>query len=171
MDNMNRSENNVYSSAKTRPDINTLPLDELIGRIDRQLEEIAGPELGTDVDSQVWERASTRLLNQFIRFAMEKKAVDRISKDRERLKGVLEMAGAVCHEFNQPLQSLSGIATLLIMDTSKSDPFYPRFQNILEAVERMGGLTRKLMHITAYKTKPYALGESIIDIEKAADDA
>jgi chemotaxis signal transduction protein len=71
MDNMNRSEINVYSSAKTRPDINTLPLDELIGRIDRQLEEIAGPELGTVVDSQVWERASTHLQNQFIRFAME----------------------------------------------------------------------------------------------------
>jgi chemotaxis signal transduction protein len=43
----------------------------LIGEIDRQLEKIAGPELIKDENSEVWQRASTRLQNQFIRFSME----------------------------------------------------------------------------------------------------
>lgn len=71
MDNMNRSETNLKPPAKTRPDKNTLPLDELIDGIDRQLEEITGSESGKDVDSGVWKKASTRLQNQFIQFAME----------------------------------------------------------------------------------------------------
>ena len=71
MDNMNKSEKNLNSSTKNRPDINTPPLDELIGEIDRQLEKIAGPELGKDENPEAWQRASTRLQNQFIRFSME----------------------------------------------------------------------------------------------------
>jgi purine-binding chemotaxis protein CheW len=71
MNNMKRFEENINLPAKTRPDVNTLSLDELIGGIDKQLEKIAGPELGKDMNSQVWERATTHLQNQFIRFALE----------------------------------------------------------------------------------------------------
>jgi purine-binding chemotaxis protein CheW len=71
MNNMKRFEENLSVPAKTRPDVNALSLDELIGGIDKQLEKSAGPELGQDMDSQIWERATTHLQNQFIRFALE----------------------------------------------------------------------------------------------------
>ena len=71
MNNMNRSKNIICSSGKSLPDTGALPLDKLIGSIDRQLEDMAAPELGTDVEARIWEGSSTRLQNQFIRFAME----------------------------------------------------------------------------------------------------
>ena len=41
-------------------------------------------------------------------------ALNRMQK--ERLEGVLEIAGAVCHEFNQPLQAISGYTELMAMN-------------------------------------------------------
>ncbi|MCK5339748.1 MAG: response regulator transcription factor, partial [Desulfobulbaceae bacterium] len=41
-------------------------------------------------------------------------------KEREKLQGVLEMAGAVCHEINQPLQAVSGWSEILLMNADKS---------------------------------------------------
>ena len=41
-------------------------------------------------------------------------ARDRLQK--EKLEGVLEIAGAVCHEFNQPMQVISGYCELLMKE-------------------------------------------------------
>ena len=35
--------------------------------------------------------------------------------EKQRLQGVVEMAGAVCHELNQPIQTISGFAELIMM--------------------------------------------------------
>ena len=86
----------------------------------------------------------------------------------ERLKGVIEMAGAACHELNQPLQVLSGYSHLLLSDLSEESPLFAQIKSIKETVERLGHVTRKIMHITKYETKEYIKGSSIIDIDKAS---
>lgn len=88
--------------------------------------------------------------------------------EREKLQGVLEMAGAVCHELNQPLQSVSGFSELLLMDAVASDPNYECLKSIKMGIERIGKLTRRIMEITRYRSKPYPGGISIIDIEGAS---
>ena len=89
-------------------------------------------------------------------------------KKREKLQGVLEMAGAVCHEINQPLQVVSGWAEMLLMDIAESDPNYATFKNIKANVDRIGELTRKIMQISKYKVRDYMGGKSkIIDIDKS----
>jgi phosphoserine phosphatase RsbU/P len=85
--------------------------------------------------------------------------------ERERLQGVLEMAGAVCHELNQPLQSISGYSELLLMDMHEDDPKHKMLKTIKSQVERMGELTRKIMKITRYQSKPYLSKSRIIDID------
>ena len=85
---------------------------------------------------------------------------------QEKLQGVIEMAGAVCHELNQPLQVVSGISELLMMDVEDDNPFNGNVKTIKEQVVRMGEITRKLMRITKYETKDYLKGK-IIDIDKA----
>ena len=77
------------------------------------------------------------------------------------------MAGAVCHELIQPLQSILGHSELLMMDVDENDPSYGQLNVIIEQIERMRDITQKLQQITKYKTKNY-LAETIIDIEKAA---
>lgn len=43
----------------------------------------------------------------------KQKEAEKAQLDSERMQGVLEMAGAVCHELNQPLQVISGIIELM----------------------------------------------------------
>ena len=87
---------------------------------------------------------------------------------RERLEGVLEMAGAACHELNQPLQILLGYSHLLSESLPKESPLSEEIERIKKSVDRLGEITRKIMHITRYETKEYIEGSKIIDIDKAS---
>ncbi|WP_054032593.1 histidine kinase N-terminal 7TM domain-containing protein [Desulfatitalea tepidiphila] len=85
----------------------------------------------------------------------------------ERLQGVLEMAGAVCHDLNQPIMAIMGYAELILLDLAQDDPLYPIMMNLTAQLEKITTITQKLMRITRYATKDYG-GQQIIDIEKAA---
>lgn len=89
--------------------------------------------------------------------------------DQERLKGLLQAAGAICHELNQPLQSISGYSDLIIMDLDEGNPFYERMHKIRLQVDKMAQISRKLMSIARYETKDHFKGK-IIDIDKASKD-
>jgi C4-dicarboxylate-specific signal transduction histidine kinase len=89
--------------------------------------------------------------------------------EKEKLQGVIEMSGAVCHEMNQPLQVVSGIAELLMMDIEEGNPLYKKIIMLKEQTERMGKITNKLMSVTSYKTKAY-LDNNIIDIDQSSKD-
>lgn len=97
----------------------------------------------------------------------QKELVEKRSQE-EKLKGVLEMAGAVCHEMNQPLQAMFGIAEILLMDISKDDPQYRDLEKLREQAVRLGNITKKLMTITKYETRDYVGEKKIIDIDKAS---
>jgi len=89
---------------------------------------------------------------------------ERIQK--EKLQGVVEMAGAVCHEMNQPLQVVAGLSELLAMDIKEGSPLFNNLMKIKEQANRMGEITKKLAKVTKYETKGYLKGK-IIDIDKA----
>lgn len=87
----------------------------------------------------------------------------------EKLRGVLEMAGAVCHEINQPLQVVGGLSELILMKMGKDDPNYARFMKIRESITLIGELTRKIMGISRYRTKGYLDdARRIIDIHDSS---
>ncbi len=87
--------------------------------------------------------------------------------EKEKFQGVLEMAGAVCHEVNQPLMVISGYSEMLLMDLPEDHPCYGTCRKINEQVHRLGNITKKLMGITKYKTKSYLRG-NIVDIDEAS---
>jgi len=87
----------------------------------------------------------------------------------EKLNGVLEMAGAVCHELNQPLMSISGFSELLLEDLPDNHIQKENLGEIKKQAGYLGEITGRLMNITKYKTKRY-LKRNIIDIEAASDD-
>ncbi len=86
---------------------------------------------------------------------------------KEKLEGVIEMAGAVCHELNQPLQAISGYSELIQMELEADDPYYQHLDTIVKQIEKMGDITGKLHQITKYETKDY-LESKIIDIDRSA---
>lgn len=87
--------------------------------------------------------------------------------EQKKLEGVLEMAGAVCHELNQPLQTVSGYSEILLMDLEPNDPNYEIIKKIKEGIDRIGKLTRRIMGITRYQSKAYLRGQ-IVDLEEAS---
>ena len=84
---------------------------------------------------------------------------------REKLQGVVEMAGAAAHELNQPLQIISGYAELLLFE---KDSIEDITKKIREEVARMGRITWSLTNITRYETKDYINGVKIVDIQKSS---
>ncbi len=104
------------------------------------------------------------IMNRQLKYQLRSEAE---SRNLAKLQGVLETAGAVCHELNQPMQAITGYSELLKMSIEKDSPHYDRAKAILEQVRRLGGITAKLMTITHYASKDYLRGK-IIDIDKAS---
>ncbi len=92
-------------------------------------------------------------------------------REQEKLQGVLEMAGAVCHELNQPLQAVLSFSELLMRETDAGDPNFETIKEITTGTDRLGELTRKIMRISRYRSKPYVDGTKIIDIDGASGNA
>jgi PAS domain S-box-containing protein len=97
----------------------------------------------------------------------DRKETEEISREKDRLQAVLELSGAVCHEMNQPLMSISGYFEIILMDMSEDDPHYPKIKKIQAQLERMAGITKKMMQISKYQTKDYLNGK-ILDIAGTA---
>jgi PAS domain S-box-containing protein len=96
----------------------------------------------------------------------KRKQAEKEKRKKEKLEGILQLAGAVCHEFNQPLQAISGFSSLLICEFSRDDPRFNMVKTIVEQVDRMNRLTDQVMHITTVETMEY-LDSPILDIEKS----
>ena len=88
--------------------------------------------------------------------------------EKERLQVSLQMAGAVCHEMNQPMQSISGYAESCLMNVSDEDPLQVKLKKIIELTRKMAQITRKLTRITRYETKDYLEGVKIVDLDRAS---
>lgn len=88
---------------------------------------------------------------------------------KEKLHAVIETAGAVCHELNQPMQ----VALMEAVEVAQIDEFTHaqikiKLEKIKEQLDSMRGITLKLMRITRYETRDYVEGERIIDIDKSS---
>jgi len=65
------------------------------------------------------------------------------------------------------LQIVSGFSEMLMMDLETSDKNYETLKTIKSGIDRIGELTRKIMKITRYQSRPY-LKSRIVDIEQAS---
>ena len=99
----------------------------------------------------------------------EKNRAARERMQKEKLQGVLETTGAVCHELNQPLQSLSGYTEIMIAKSNQPE-LQELFGKITIQIERMRDITDKLQGVTRYEATEYAGNTKIIDIHKASQD-
>ena len=108
------------------------------------------------------------LLCSFVLDITERKVLEEERLQREKLEAVLEIAGAVCHELNQPLMALSGYHDLIrfnLEDQSLANKYLVKAH---KQARRMSDITGRLMCITRLETRDYAGGMKILDIEKSA---
>ena len=143
------------------------PIILLTGRGDREVDMAAMKAGAADYLNKDEIRAP--VLERSIRYAIERKRSEEERLQREKLQVILEMAGAVCHEMNQPIQVISGHAELMLMDITEDHPLYEKIKTIDEQTTKMGEITRRLTEITRYETEDYIGDTRIINIEKASE--
>ena len=88
-------------------------------------------------------------------------------KDRHsaELSAAIEMAGAVCHELNQPLQIISGHIDLLFIK-NKDDQTRKTLEIISDQIFRIGTVTKRLMGLKKYSNRDYVGAIKITDIDE-----
>ena len=105
----------------------------------------------------------------FIRDTTDRNRIEEELREKEKLQTVLEMAGAVCHELNNPMQVvLMGCKKLLSDSLSNKKLNEKLFLHIEESIKQMAKITNNLSNITKYETKDYVAGTKIIDINEAS---
>ena len=85
----------------------------------------------------------------------------------EKLESILEMAGAVSHELNQPLQIILGYSELLKEKLNQDTALTKQLQNIINNINRISEITEKIKNITEYKTITYLEKSKIIDLNQS----
>jgi len=97
----------------------------------------------------------------------DRKKVHAEKLNREKLQAVVETAGAICHELNQPLQVIMASLDLLLM-SAKDENMSRRLKTIDKEIERITGITAKLQQTTRYEIKKYLKENTILDIDKTS---
>jgi PAS domain S-box-containing protein len=98
----------------------------------------------------------------------QRRSAEKVKLEKQRLQGVLEMAGAVCHEINQPLQAIMGYSEMLLAGSDKKTA--ANIRAIKSQATRLGKITKKLSNITHYKTVDYPGNTKIVDIWRSSSD-
>lgn len=93
---------------------------------------------------------------------------ERLAEKAARDDTVIQLAGGIAHELNQPLTIIISTAELLSRRDPAKDDFGPYLRQLIEASERMSNTVQKLEKVTSYRTKPYVAGVSIVDIDEAS---
>lgn len=88
------------------------------------------------------------------------------NKEEEKLRSVLSMSGTICHEINQPLQYISGISQLLLMDLEKGSPAFEKVVKMKAQIDRMGEITKKLMQINRVDAINYVGDTQILSLSR-----
>lgn len=87
---------------------------------------------------------------------------------QERLKVLLEMAGATAHELNQPLMTLLGTIELIHMTQNLPETMTNHFNNIEKSARRIADIVSQVQKIRQYQTKKYLNDVSIIDLDESS---
>lgn len=91
-------------------------------------------------------------------------------REAEKLRVLMETAGAAAHEINQPLQSIIGFAELLLHHPDKIDTT-EKLENIILAGAKISRILANMQDIRRYATKSYAGTHTIVDLDQASKDA
>lgn len=89
--------------------------------------------------------------------------------NRQKLEGILEVAGAISHELNQPLQTITTAAEFITLKVDSDPDTEKNLAYILESVDRMVYIIQQLTKLTRYETMKYTEKTMILDILKASE--
>ena len=87
----------------------------------------------------------------------------------QRLEGIARLAGGVAHDFNNLLTVIIGYAQMIVSELKAEDPLLDRAQEIINAGNRAGALTRQLLAFSrkqVMRPRVVNLDRLLTDLEK-----
>jgi PAS domain S-box-containing protein len=106
-------------------------------------------------------------LNYFMDISKSKQ-VEKERLTKEKLLSVLELAGAMGHELNNPLQVVLTCVEKLAPTSDDDQRTFNLIRLLKSNIEKMRKTVQKFHNITQYATKDYVEGEKIFDIDVAS---
>ncbi len=87
--------------------------------------------------------------------------------EKAKLETVIETAGGMCHELNQPLQAALGYTELLLNKIDRQADYKESMLfKLKEQILRISMIVNNILNIDEYRTRNYINDENIIDIDK-----
>jgi PAS domain S-box-containing protein len=100
----------------------------------------------------------------------KRKQAEQESRDREKLQAILELAGAVGHELNNPLQVITTCSEIFRSDAG-ADPRNVKIFRMMESnLQVLREKIKKIQSITRYAAKDYVQGQKIFDIDAGSEE-
>jgi DNA-binding response OmpR family regulator len=158
--------------SKMIPDI---PVVVLTGLNDEKI-AVAAVKKGAQ-DYLVKGEVDNRTLMRSLDYAIERsrllfrlKNLQELVLQSERIKVLVETAGAAAHEINQPLTSIFGMVELLKNKLDKDTEAQKKLDFILDSACKIRDIIKKMGSVRQYITKPYLKGIDIVNFEEAAEE-
>ncbi len=93
---------------------------------------------------------------------------ERAIQQSARDETIVQLAGAVAHELNQPLTVIISSAELMGSRDRTPEDVRVLADRMVEASQRMADIVVKLQHATCYRAKSYVGKVRIVDLDRAS---
>lgn len=165
------------SSPCSQAQIHSCPLEQSVSSGNMSLtEHIHQNSDGEDLYSEITtyplkdDTGQVAHIIHLSRDVTERKYLEFQLREKEKLNGILEIAGGASHEINQPLTVIiSGLEQLVKRLEGK--PEHELAQMVLDHTNRLSEVSKKLAQITRYASKEYVAGKRIVDLDQASEPA
>ncbi len=117
--------------------------------------------------TSVLYQGNKAVLGYFMDITKNKQA-EEDRKEKEKLQAILELAGAVGHELNNPLQVALTCSQKLDIHSQNRRQQAEMMELLQKNIIKIVEITRKFQGITQYATKDYVMGKKIFDIHAAS---
>ncbi len=114
-------------------------------------------------------RARVRAALRLRRVFRELEAVRAAQVEQERLRAVLETAGAVAHALNQPLTAV-GLKVETLLERAEDEALREDLAFVHRGVRRISQAVAKIRRLAVYRTVRYLDGVDIVGLEGEEDE-
>ena len=98
-----------------------------------------------EVSSSFFEIGTKKVIQGIIRDVTDRKKLEAQLIQAQKMEAIGTLAGGIAHDFNNLLMGIQGRASLMLMDTATTHPYYEHLQEIEDYVKSAADLTKQLL--------------------------